>query len=78
MQQIEVRVEGQIDESWSDWLGALLITHGERGETLLSGTVRDQAALYGLLVRMSNLGLKLISLTSGASCARRSKEVGEM
>ena len=78
MQQIVVRVEGQIDENWSDWLGALMITHTNRGETLLSGTVRDQAALYGLLVRMSNLGLKLISLTSGRTCARRSKEGGEM
>lgn len=64
MQQVEIRIQGQIDNDWSDWMGGLAVTHNERGETVLSGTVRDQSALYGLLSRLSDLGLKLISLTA--------------
>jgi len=64
MQQIEIRVRGQIDQDWSDWCGGLTITHTERGETVLAGSVRDQAALRGLLDRLSDLGLELISVAS--------------
>ena len=60
MQQIEIRVKGQIDQHWSDWFGGLNITHTERGESVLTGTVRDQAALRGLLSRIADLGLELI------------------
>lgn len=49
MQQVEIHVRGQIDRDWSDWLGGLKITHTADGSTVLSGPVRDQAALYGLL-----------------------------
>ena len=65
MQQIEIRIKGQIDRDWSDWMvGRLTITHTEQGETVLSGSVRDQAALYGLLSRLGDLGLQLNSVTS--------------
>ena len=64
MQQIEIRVKGQIDQDWSDWLDGLTITHTERGETVLAGSVRDQAALRGLLDRLADLGLQLISVAS--------------
>ena len=64
MHQVEVRIKGQINKSWSGWLAALTIAHTDGGETILSGTVRDQAALYGLLFQISNLGLELVSLSS--------------
>jgi hypothetical protein len=64
MQQIEIRVKGQIDRNWSDWLEGLTIAHTQQGETLLTGSVRDQAALHGLLDRLANLGLQLISVSS--------------
>jgi hypothetical protein len=64
MRQIEIRVEGQIDRDWSDWMDGLVITHTGHGETVLSGSVRDQAALRGLLNRLADLGIQLISVNS--------------
>ena len=61
MQQIEIRVKGQIDEHWSDWFNDLTITHAD-DETVLNGTVADEAALYGLLARLRDLGLLLLSV----------------
>jgi hypothetical protein len=65
MQAIKIQVRGQIDRDWSDWLSSLVIDHTSRGNTVMSGIVRDQAALYGLLFQISNLGLQLVSLTCG-------------
>ena len=78
MQEVEIRVKGQLDKNWSNWLGAMTITHTKQGETVLSGNVSDQAALYGLLFRLSNLGLHLVSVTSDGAHARRSEEAGHM
>ncbi len=64
MQRVEIRVRGQIDRDWSDWLSNQTVTHTPDGETVITGSVRDQTALYGLLSRLANLGLELISLTS--------------
>ncbi len=63
MQEVEIRVRGQIDPSWSKWLEALSISHTAIGETALTGTVRDQSALYGLIERLSGLGLELVSVS---------------
>ncbi len=63
MQSVEIRVKGQIDERWSDWFDDLTITHTDQDETILSGTVVDQAALYGLLAKLRDLGLPLLSVT---------------
>jgi hypothetical protein len=70
MQSVEIRVKGQIDEHWSEWFEGLTITHTEQGETILLGTVVDQAALYGLLAKLRNLGLPLISVNSVESESR--------
>jgi hypothetical protein len=56
----EIRLEGQIDSNWSEWLEGMTITPLESGETLLSGPVADQAALHGLLNRIRDLNLKLV------------------
>ena len=64
MQGIEIKIKGQIDQDWSDILAGLKITYAADGSTLLSGTIRDQSALYGLLFQLSNLGLQLVSLSS--------------
>ncbi len=64
MQQVEIRVKGQIDEHWSDWFGDLTIAHAESDETILSGTVADQGALYGLLAKLRDLGLSLVLVKS--------------
>ncbi|MGD1118428.1 MAG: hypothetical protein ABR886_02965 [Dehalococcoidales bacterium] len=64
MQQVEIRVRGQINRDWSTWFGGLTITHTPQGETILNGSVRDQAELRGLLSRLADLGLELISVNT--------------
>ena len=60
----EIKIGGCLDIGWSDRLGGLKLTHPEDDVTLLSGCVPDQAALHGLLERIRDLNLKLISMTS--------------
>lgn len=61
-QYYEIRIKGHIDLSWSDWLDGLIIAHQINGETLLSGAVADQAALHGLLNKLRDMGVQLISV----------------
>jgi hypothetical protein len=56
-----IRIQGAIDSSWSDWFGGFTITR-QNGETLLEGEVRDQAALHGILAKINELGLAIISV----------------
>ena len=62
MQQVEIRVKGQIDKHWAEWFGGLTITHTEEGETVLIGPVVDEAAMYGVLSKLRDLGLELLSV----------------
>jgi hypothetical protein len=63
VEQVEIRVRGQLDGSWSEWFSRLSMTHTEGGETVLAGPIRDQAELRGVLFRLADLGLSLISVT---------------
>jgi hypothetical protein len=56
----EIRVQGMLDESWSEWLGDLDIRPLDSGETVLAGLVRDQSALHGLLNKIRDLGMPLL------------------
>lgn len=58
----EIRVEGVLDQRWSDWFDGLQTTTEPGGITLIAGVVPDQAALHGLLARVRDLGLPLISV----------------
>ena len=58
----EIRIEGQLDRAWSDWFEGLTITLVDDGTTLLAGPVADQAALHGLLRRIRDLGMPLLSV----------------
>lgn len=64
MLQVEVRVKGQIDAQWSEWFEGFGITHTGQGETILIGALADQSALYGLIAKLRDLGLTLVSLGS--------------
>ena len=64
MLQVEIRFKGQIGEQWSEWFGGLDISHSDLGETVLTGSVADQSALYGIISRMRDLGLQLTMVSS--------------
>lgn len=58
----QIRIEGHLGHQWAEWFGNLTITLEENGETLVSGPVIDQAALYGLLRKVRDLGMPLVSV----------------
>jgi hypothetical protein len=59
----EVRVRGHLDDRWTTWFDGLTLTAAEDGTTVLEGPIVDQAALHGVLRRLADLGLTLISVT---------------
>jgi hypothetical protein len=61
----EIRLKGQLDSRWSDWLMGMRLAPLAGNETLLFGTLPDQAALHGLLERIRDLNLILLSVSSG-------------
>ena len=58
----QIRIEGHLGSHWSEWLDDLTITRDEEGNTLLTGPVVDDAALYGLLKKVRDLGMPLLSV----------------
>jgi hypothetical protein len=58
----QIRIQGHLGSEWTDWFEGLSITLEDNGETLLSGPVVDQAALYGLLRKVRDLGMPLLSI----------------
>ena len=60
MLSVEIRVKGRIDENWKEWFEGLSITYTEDNETILLGEVTDQAALYGYIAKLRDLGLPLV------------------
>ena len=58
----QIRIKGHLVREWTDWFEGLTITLGEDGDTLLTGPVIDQAALHGLLKKVRDLGLPLVSV----------------
>jgi hypothetical protein len=60
----EIRINGHLSPQWLDWFDGLTITLEEDGNTLLSGPVIDQAALHGILKKVRNLGMPLLSVNS--------------
>ena len=65
MSHVEIRVEGHLDHQWADWLAGFTIIHIEGDQTILTGSATDQAALYGLIAKLRDLGVKLISIHYG-------------
>jgi hypothetical protein len=58
----EIRIKGHLDKSWEDWFDGLVLRHASNGETVLTGAVTDQAELHGVLNRLRDLGVQLISV----------------
>ncbi|CAG0926950.1 hypothetical protein TFLX_00275 [Thermoflexales bacterium] len=71
----QIRIKGHLGGEWTDWFGGLTITLEDNGETLLTGPVMDQAALYGLLKKVRNLGMTLISVCSSGPGSAKASEL---
>ena len=61
-QQYEIRIEGHLEQRWASWFDGLALSHDPDGTTLLRGPVTDQAALHGLLARIRDTGMPLVSV----------------
>ena len=60
--EYQIRLKGHLDSQWESWFGGFAIVQAENGETVLTGSVSDQAALYGVLKKARDLGVPLLSL----------------
>jgi len=58
----EIRVQGELSADWSEWLSGMEVRPNDQGETIIAGVVRDQAALHGILSRVRDLNLTLVSV----------------
>lgn len=58
-----IEVQGHLDDHWSEWLGSLSLTHNDDGTTTILGPLADQADLHGVLAKLRDLGVPLISFT---------------
>lgn len=58
----EIRVKGALDPDWAEWFEGMELEHAIEDETVLRGKVRDQAALFGMLNKLRNLGLELLDV----------------
>ena len=58
----QIRIKGHLGSQWTDWFGGVTITLEDNGDTLLIGSVVDQAALHGLLKKVRDLGMPLVSV----------------
>jgi hypothetical protein len=59
----QIRIKGHLGRQWTDWFGGLTITLEDNGETLLTGPVVDQAALHGVLKKVRDLAMPLVSVS---------------
>jgi hypothetical protein len=60
--QYAIRIKGHLDQRWADWFDGLTFTYERDGSTLLAGALADQAALHGVLNKIRDLGLPIISV----------------
>jgi len=61
-EKYEIKIKGCLDEKWSDWFDGFTITPQDQNETLLVGIVSDQGALHGILAKIRDLGLPILSM----------------
>jgi len=69
----QIRIKGHLGHQWTDWFGGVTVTLEEDGDTLLTGPVTDQAALHGLLKKVRDLGIPLLSVNRVEPCPERSR-----
>lgn len=70
----QIRIKGHLEKQWSDWFDGMKITLKDNGETLLTGTITDQSQLHGLLKKIRDLGMPLISIIDISSDENKHKQ----
>ena len=73
----QIRIKGHLGREWTDWFGGLTITLEDNGETLLTGPVVDQAALHGLLKKVRDVAMPLLSVNRVAPGLAEALDVNE-
>jgi hypothetical protein len=73
----EIKIKGCLDPGWSEWFAGLQLTYLDGDETLISGPLPDQAALHGLLERIRDLNLTLISVNCSNPCTQDFDQEGD-
>ena len=73
----QIRLEGHLDDQWTDWFSGLSVCLQKNGDTLLTGPVADQAALFGLLKKIRDLGMPLVSVNRVEPCPELNQESGK-
>ena len=63
MIQTRIQIKGMLDPNWADWFGEMEIQFDQTGDTILTGNLPDKSAVYGVVSRLSSIGITLISLT---------------
>ena len=64
--QYRITIQAHLDQHWSAWFDNLTISNEANGEAILCGSLPDQAALHGVLIKIRDLGLPLLAITTGA------------
>jgi hypothetical protein len=72
----QIRIKGHLGREWADWFEGLAVTLAEDGDTLITGPVADQAALYGLLRKVRDLGMPLVSVSPMANPPEKEPDGG--
>jgi hypothetical protein len=72
----QIRVRGVLDSQWSDWFDDMTVSPQADGDTVLAGSVRDQCALHGILAKIRDLGLPLLSLSCTEATSGREAFAG--
>jgi hypothetical protein len=73
----EIRIEGNLSQTWSEWLAGMSIRPCPDGSSLLAGRLADQAALFGVLIRLRDLGLVLVSVRRIDAVDRQGRSIEE-
>ncbi len=73
----QIRLKGHLGAGWADWFEGLTVTLGDNGDMLLTGPVADQAALHGLLKKVRDLGMPLLSVNCVKSIKAGTSDVRE-